>query len=359
MSARTTGRREGRTRTMGPLGRLLGRLRIDGFILAILLAVVVASVLPARGDAAATLDVAVTAAIALLFFLYGGRMHPQEALRGLRHWRLHAMILAFTFVAFPLVGIALRVLEPALLTHELYLGVLFMTLVPSTVQSSIAFTSIARGNVAGAIVSASASNLLGVFLTPALVLLLMPAAGGVSADAGAVVDIMLQLFVPFVLGQLSRPLLAGWLSRFAEATKYVDRGAIVLVVYVAFSAGVREGIWGKVSVVHVAVLCALSVLLVAAMLRLTRVAATKAGFDRGDVIAIQFCGTKKSLATGLPMAAVLFAGMDVGAIILPLMIFHQIQLMICAWLSARYARAADREAAAENGARPPHGERTT
>ncbi len=320
---------------------LLAKLRIDGFIIAILAAVGVAAVLPATGRAEDVLDVVVVAAIALLFFLYGARMEPTEAIAGLRHWRLHLTILGFTFLLFPLIGLALRPIAPYLVGEALTVGILFLCVVPSTVQSSIAFTSIARGNVAGAIVSASLSNILGVFLTPLLVIALISTTGGVTISGMAVVDICLQILLPFILGQLSRPLTARFVMRRRNLLKYSDRGTIVLVVYAAFSKGMDEGIWSTVGIGDILVLVALSVVLVVGLLWLTGVVSNRLGFSRGDRIAIQFCGTKKSLATGLPMAAIIFSGGSVGIVVLPLMIFHQVQLMICSWLAARYARQDD------------------
>lgn len=326
--------------------KLLGKLSIDGFILAIFAAVGIAALFPATGRAEPIVDTAVTVAIAVLFFLYGARIHPREAIAGLKHWRLHAVILGFTFVVFPIIGVLLRFAPDVLLRPELYAGVLFLTLLPSTVQSSIAFTSIAGGNVPGAIVSASVSNLLGVFVTPLLVLALMATTGKVQFHSSSIVDLCLQLLLPFLLGQLLRPWVGGFVTKHAAALKYVDRGSIVLVVYSAFSAGMREHIWSQVSWVGVVQLIVLSFALVLLMLWLTRTTAEKLGFDRADMIAIQFCGTKKSMATGLPMAAVLFAGQPVGLLVLPLMIFHQLQLMMCAWLAARYGRELERETVA-------------
>ncbi|MFC9996519.1 bile acid:sodium symporter family protein [Nocardia sp. NPDC127526] len=320
--------------------RFLSKFYIDGFILSILATVVVASVFPARGDAAAVVDWLTKIAIALLFLLYGARLHPQEALAGLKHWRLHLVVLACTFVLFPLLGLAAHVLVPAVLTDDLYTGLLFLCLVPSTVQSSIAFTSIAKGNVAGAIVSATLSNLLGVFLTPALVILLMNTTGQAQVDPSAIIDIVLQLLVPFFLGQLIRPRIEGWLARYAEPTKLVDRGSILLVVYSAFSAGMVEGIWQTLSPLRILLLAGVCAALLALVITATMVAGRLAGFDRGDRIVVVFCGSKKSLATGLPMATVLFAAAPVGLIVLPLMLFHQIQLITCAALAQRWARTA-------------------
>lgn len=311
--------------------------RPDGFLVAILVAVLVASLLPAQGAAIPTLDGLVAGSIFVLFFMYGGRLSTAEALAGLRHWRLHGVILFFTYVLFPLIGLALGFVAPLVMSDALYLGLLYVTLVPSTVQSSVTFTSIARGNVAGAIVSASLSNLLGVFLTPLLVVLVMTTAGDVHVDFSSVLDIVAQILLPFVLGQLTRRWTADWLDRNKGWLKFVDRGVIVLVVYSAFSAGMREDIWSQVAVLDLLAVTVFCGLILALMLPLTWFVGGRLGFDRGDRIAIQFAGTKKSLTTGLPMAIVLFPGQPVGVLLLPLMIFHQLQLLVCAVLAQRYA----------------------
>ena len=309
----------------------------DPLIVLIILAVIIAIIAPARGNFADIFGQLTNVAIALLFFLYGARLSTQEALNGLKHWRLHLTILAFTFVVYPLIGIALRPLT-AVISHDMYLGILFLTLVPSTVQSSVAFTSIAKGNVAGAIVSASASNLVGVIVTPLLVMLLMGTGGGVHIDTSVFGEIALLLLAPFVLGQLTRR----WGRKVAQskATKVVDRGSIAMVVYSAFSKGVVDGIWSSISLWDLAFLVVFAAAFVAFMLWLTRTVSQKMGFNRADTIAIEFCGSKKSLATGLPMASVIFAsgGASLGLLILPLMIYHQVQLMMCSWLAARYGQ---------------------
>ncbi|HAT1131648.1 bile acid:sodium symporter family protein [Corynebacterium striatum] len=310
--------------------------KIDPLILLIISAVVVAIIFPARGHFAEVFDSLTNVVIALLFYLYGARLSTQEALNGLKNWRLHLTILAFTFVLYPILGLALRPLT-LFISHDMYLGILYLTLVPSTVQSSVAFTSVAKGNIAGAIVSASASNLVGVIMTPLLVMALMGAGNGISIDSSVFVEISLLLLAPFILGQLTRK----WVKDFAasKGTKIVDRGSITMVVYAAFSKGVVDGIWGSISIWEIVFLVVLSILMVAFMLWLTRILGSKLGFPRADVIAIEFCGSKKSLATGLPMASVIFASgsTSLGLLILPLMIYHQVQLMICSWLAARYA----------------------
>ena len=319
--------------------RVFSRLPIDGFLIAIIVTAGIASVLPARGVWVDVFDGLTTVAIALLFFLYGARLSPAETLAGLKHWRLHITILSFTYLVFPLIGLAAVALTRDLLDPGLASGLLYLSLVPSTVQSSIAFTSIAKGNVAGAVVSASASNILGVFLTPVLVWALMTSTGRVAFTTSTIVEIFAQLLLPFVLGQLSRRWTAGFVDAHPQL-KLVDRGSIILVVYSAFSAGIREGMWAQTSWPALVVLAAVLLVILALMLWLTWWTARRLGFNRADAIAIQFCGTKKSLASGLPMAGVLFAGAPVGLLMLPLMLFHQVQLMACSALAARYGRQA-------------------
>lgn len=300
--------------------------KLDPLLVGIVVAAILAFVVPARGAFADGFGVAVKLAIALLFFLYGARLSTQEALRGLTNWRLHALILAFTFVAYPLIGLLARP-TTGLISEDLYQGLLFMTLVPSTVQSSVALTGIARGNVSGAVVAASVSSLVGVVATPLLVMWLMGAGDGVHIDTTVFTDIALQLLLPFILGQLAHKRL-GELAK-SKTTKIVDRGSIWMVVYSAFSKGVVSGVWSNVTALEIVLLIVFSVVLVFAMLWLTRVVPAALRFPREDVVAVQMCGTQKSLATGLPMATVIFGGAQLGVLIIPLMIYHMAQLMIC------------------------------
>ncbi|MFD9251958.1 bile acid:sodium symporter family protein [Streptomyces bottropensis] len=311
------------------------RLPIDPYILLLLATVGVAALLPARGTTAEVASGASTVAIAFLFFLYGARLSTREALDGLKHWRLHGTVLACTFVVFPLLGLAARGLEPVLLSHSLYTGLLFLTLVPSTIQSSIAFTSMARGNVPAAICAGSFSSLAGIVLTPLLAAALLGgSAGGFSADS--LLKIVLQLLVPFVAGQLARRWIGAFVTRHKRILGLVDRGSILLVVYVAFSEGMVRGIWSQVSPLRLAGLLLVEAVLLAVMLLLTWYGGKALRFDRADRIAIQFAGSKKSLASGLPMASVLF-GPEASLAVLPLMLFHQMQLMICAVIAKRRA----------------------
>jgi solute carrier family 10 (sodium/bile acid cotransporter), member 7 len=226
---------------------MLERLNIDPYLLAIASMVALAAVLPARGEVATGFGQATTIAIGLLFFLYGARLSREAVVQGLSHWRLHALILTSTFVLFPLLGLGFRVLSPWVLSPQLYLGLLLLCTLPSTVQSSIAFTSIAGGNVPAAVCAVSASSLIGILLTPLLIGLLMHVHGGVSL--GGIEGIMLQLLVPFLAGQVARRWIGAFLSRHQALTGLIDRGSILLIVYTAFSEGVLSGIWHQLDLV--------------------------------------------------------------------------------------------------------------
>ncbi len=310
--------------------------RLDPFMIALIGTVVLASVLPASGHAARVVAIAADAGIVLLFFLHGARLSRQAVLDGARHWRLHMAVAAATFLMFPLLGIGIAALPG--LTPSVATGMLFLTLLPSTVQSSIAFTAIARGNVAAAVCSASFSNLAGIFITPVLVALLMQAEGsGSGFSLASVGTIALQLLLPFLSGHFLRPWIGGWVERRKRMLTLVDRGSILLVVYSAFGAAVLEGLWHRLPLPQLALIVGLCAALLAVVLFITWAIAKPLGFNRADAIVLQFCGSKKSLATGVPMAGVLFPAAVVGPIILPLMLFHQLQLMACAVIARHYA----------------------
>jgi sodium/bile acid cotransporter 7 len=320
---------------------MLSRLPIDPYIAAIAGMVCLASLLPAHDTGAVVVGHATTAAIALLFFLHGARLAPTAALAGARHWRLHIVVLASTFLVFPALVLGARAVAPQLLSPPIWTGLILLSALPSTVQSSIAFTSIARGNVPAALCAATASNLLGMLLTPLLAGLLLSSQGGFSIRG--VGDIFLQLLLPFAAGQLARPLLGEWAQRNKKLLGLVDRGSILMVVYAAFSEGVTQGIWHQLGWADLGRLLAVDAALLATVLAITTFGSRLLGFSRADEVTIVFCGSKKSLASGLPMASVLLAGQSVGLIVLPLMLFHQIQLMVCAALARRYANSNARQ----------------
>ncbi|MBA15411.1 MAG: bile acid:sodium symporter [Sphingomonas sp.] len=315
----------------------------EPFVGALLATVLLASLLPPRGTWVPVFDVAANAAIVLLFFLHGAKLSREALLAGARNWRLHLAVMVAVFVLFPLFGLAVSSLP--FVAAPIAAGLLFLTLLPSTVQSSIAFTSIAGGNVAAAVCSASFSNMAGIFVTPALVALLMAnmvgGQGGVSMEA--IETILLQLLVPFAAGHMLRPWIGAFVARNRRMIGLVDRGSILLVVYTAFGAAVVAGLWQQLSASDLGILILICLVLLAVVLMVNWGLGRALGFPREDAIVLLFCGSKKSLATGVPMAGVLFAPAQVGMILLPVMIFHQVQLIACAMIARHYAAQAGPE----------------
>ncbi|GLQ91830.1 bile acid:sodium symporter family protein [Dyella acidisoli] len=319
----------------------LRRFLPDNFTLCLIATVITASVLPCRGEAATVFEWLTNLAIALLFFMHGAKLSREAVVAGITHWRLHVVVLASTFALFPVLGVLLKPLLLPLVTPALYVGILFLCTLPSTVQSSIAFTSIARGNVPAAVCAASASSLLGIVVTPLLTGLVLEAHGQGGMSWHAVGDIVLQLFVPFVAGQITQRWIGDWIQRHRPLIGLTDQGSILLVVYTAFSAAVLQGLWKQLPLPVLGGLLIVNAVLLAAALLITRYGSRALGFKRADEITVVFCGSKKSLASGVPMANVLFPAHALGMIVLPIMLFHQMQLMTCAVLARRYAQRMD------------------
>jgi sodium/bile acid cotransporter 7 len=321
------------------LARLIGRLKVDRYLLLIILMVVLATVLPARGQSATAAGWVTKVAIGLVFFLHGARLSREAVIGGLTHWRLHLVVLGATFVLFPILCLGAASLPAVITPPALATGLVFLGCLPSTIQSSIGFTVIARGDVPAAVASASASNLIGIFLTPLLVSLFLHAQGmAISGDQAWA--ILLQLLAPFLSGQLLRRWIGEWVKSQSRWLSKIDRGSILLVVYTAFSGAVVEGVWARVGALDIVRLVVLCGLILAGVLAATTFAARAFGFSKEDEIAIVFCGSKKSLASGAPMAGVLFPPATAGIAMLPLMVFHQIQLMACAVIAQNYAKRA-------------------
>ena len=326
---------------------MLKMLALDRFTVLLFVMVILASFFPVYGKSADIFGVITTAAIAILFFLHGAKLSREAVIEGLMHWKMHALVFTFTFALFPVLGLLAKPILVPMLGQELYWGFLFMCFLPSTVQSSIAFTSVAQGNVAGAICSASFSNLIGMFITPVLVSFFILGQSDHGFDPTAsIIQITLLLLIPFILGQIFRPYVLPYMQKMPSIVKAFDQGSILMVVYGAFSSAVVAGLWHQVSgktLILLIIVC--SVLLTLIML-LTLYIPRWMGFNRADQKAIFFCGSKKTLASGVPMAQILFIGQPLGMIVLPIMIFHQIQLMVCGVIAnywAKQSAGADQE----------------
>ena len=315
----------------------LRRFGLDRYMMLLILTVLLATFAPARGDFAAALKPVTYWVVALLFFLYGAKLSTKTIVSGFANWRLQIGVLLCTFALFPLLGLAIKPVVIQWLPTAIGVGFLYIGCLPSTVQSSIAFTSVSGGNVAGAVCAASISNLVGVILSPLLFAVLIPSGTGYGVDPSAVWKIVQQILLPFAVGQLCRPLLADFLHRYKFPTMIVDRGSILLIVYSAFSAGVVNGIWQVVSPTALLTIIAVCAVMLAIAMGISLGAGRAAGMPREDLVSLFYCGSTKSLATGLPMAGILFAGQDISLVVLPLMVFHLLQLVVCAIISQRLA----------------------
>jgi sodium/bile acid cotransporter 7 len=311
-------------------------------------AIVLASIIPVRGEPAAALSSIGAIAVALLFFLHGAALSGKEVIAGASHWKLHLLIVSMTFILFPVMVVPISLLAPAFMPADLALGFLYLGVLPSAVSSSIAFTAMARGNVPAAVCSAAASNVFGMMLTPFLLVYLVSASGtGDFAVAEALKEIVFQLLLPFAVGQALRPWLGGFMARHVNLSARYDQAVILLIVYSAFSESVVSGLWQNLPLSAVALTILLCVVLLFLGIVIAAVAGRIMGLSIADEAAAVFCGSKKSLASGLPMAKVLFAGHPgFGMIVLPIMCYNQIQIIVGALLAQRYRRRID---ASESG----------
>lgn len=316
---------------------MLARLFPDKFILILLATIGLATLLPAKGEALVWVGHLSNAAIFSLFFFHGLRLERQAVWDGLTHWRLQLAILACTFMVLPLIGLGAKAALPFALPPALWAGVFFLTALPSTVQAAIASTSMAQGNVAASVVAAALSNLLAVVVTP-LILAALVSIGAGGTDLSAIGRIATLLLLPFILGQIARHWLAGWAERHRAWIGRLDRTTIVIAIYVAFSAAVNEGLWSRLTATNFTALSGIIILMLAAAFAAAWGLGRALGLSRADRVSLFFAGAHKSLATGAPMARILFPAAQAGLIVIPLMLYHQLQLMVSAWIAARWSR---------------------
>ncbi|MBQ3218707.1 MAG: bile acid:sodium symporter [Akkermansia sp.] len=319
--------------------------RADRFTIGIIISVLLGLLLPCTGAVAEMFDVLTNAAIVLLFYLYGVKLSRESVVAGLLNWRLQLMVFGFTFIFFPIAMPLLRPIFEPLVGSALFMGLVYVACLPSTVQSSIAFTAVAGGNVPAAVCSASVSSLLGVFLTPLLAGLLFTGANSSGAEVGldTVLKICYQILLPFVLGQVSQRFLRKWVTEHKGLIKWNDQGTIWLVIYTSFSGATANGYWQLLAFEHLLGLILVCSIFLCITFTITYYSSRWMGFNREDRITIVFCGSKKSLAVGAPMMLAIFGELD-NNLLLPLMVFHQVQLMACAQLARLWQQKAEQNA---------------
>jgi sodium/bile acid cotransporter 7 len=330
-------RRQGRRHA----GRQAGA--VDWFLVGMAGAVLLASLLPNLGRTGGWLhlDVVGDIGVFLIFFLHGMGLSTDSLLHGASRWKLHLMVQLSTFALFPLWWLVLNFAVGRFIPHDLLLGFFYLAVLPSTVSSSVAMTALAKGNVAAAVLNATLSTLLGVVLTPVLASLVFGSgADGSAMDLGStMLKVARMLLLPFVLGQVLRPFVGAWFQRIKPITTKVDRGVILLLVLCSFSDSVADGLWSKHGLGLMAMTLVGVSLFLFPLLWLTRRIARALGLPVEDEIVAVFCGSKKTLASGVPMARLLFGGNPaLGVLVLPIMFYHQLQLFVCSVLARRYAQ---------------------
>jgi sodium/bile acid cotransporter 7 len=310
---------------------MLARIFPDRFVPLLLGTILLASLLPVRGAAVPVAEAISTAAIVLLFFLNGVRLPRDEVLHGVRNWRLQGAAFLFCFGAMALLGLAAQAALAPLLPATLALGFLFLGILPSTVQSATAASSMAGGNVAASVVAAALLNLSGVALSPLLFALLAGSAGEIHG--AAVMRIVSILLIPFAVGQLVQRWLRPWVLAHRGLATFMDRTAIAIAVYVAFSAAVVAGIWTLLDGREITIVLAVTALMLALAFAAAWVLGSLLRLARPDRITLLFSGAQKSIAVGAPLAATLFPPAIAGMVLVPILVYHMAQLILSAWIA--------------------------
>ncbi len=327
--------------TLRPLQSFFSTLKKEWFLVGMIGAVLLASLLPEWGKSGGRLhgDQMANGGIAIVFFLHGLGISPQSLRDGMSRWKVHIFVQLCTFAVFPLIWIATYALVGRWLPPGLALGFCYLCALPSTISSSVAMTGLARGNVPAAIFNATLSSILGIVITPLLVASFAGANSHWLSFQDAVLGIARLLLLPLVLGQLLRPLLHAWHQKYKHYTNLLDRWVILMLVYTAFCDSVASGLWRDNGIGMLATALLGAGLILALVLSLTTWLVRRLGFPVEDEIAAVFCGSKKTMASGVPMAKLLFgAHPSLGLILLPIMLYHQLQLFACSMLANRYAR---------------------
>ncbi|UCV15611.1 bile acid:sodium symporter family protein [Quatrionicoccus australiensis] len=316
------------------------KFKFDWFLKGMLVAVALAFIWPAPGAKGGFLhpELLNKIGIALVFFLNGLGLSLASLKDGALRWKVHLLIQTSTFLVFPVLGWLLLKASGGWMAADLQTGFFYLCALPSTVSSSVALTVAARGNVPVAVFNATLSSLLGVVLTPFWMAWILGSGGGGFDVWPVIIDLLLWLVLPLVLGQLSRPALATWASRNKGRIQIVDRLTILTLVYTSFADTVKEGVWSNYGPLILLETIVGSTLLFAIVLALTRLLGRLLGLPIEDRIAAVFCGSKKTLASGVPMAHLIFgANPALGLILMPIMIYHPLQLAVGGVLAQRWA----------------------
>lgn len=324
---------------------LLKKAGINGFFFSLIGMVVLAWLFPFYGTSESPLHLSEIThyGVSVIFFFYGLRLSPGKLRAGLRNWKLHVVIQSTTFILFPvLILLLFLIIQPGEDNH-LWTGVFFLAALPSTVSSSVVLVSIARGNIPAAIFNASISSIIGIFITPLWMSLFLGNTAE-SVDLGNVVfKLFLQVLAPVIIGLTLHGKLKDVAERFGREMRYFDQLIILLIVYSAFSESFYEGMFQSSSLASIAFLAGGMLLFFFVMLLLMTGLSALFRFSREDKVTVLFCGSKKSLVQGAVMGKVLFPDpVLLGLVLLPVMLYHGLQLLAGSALAERMGRGSSR-----------------
>lgn len=317
------------------------KLKIDNFIVAISVVVVFAYFFPHLGGNHSFLPINLLSSIgvSLIFFFYGLKLSPEKIKNGLRNWQLHVLIQLSTFLLFPLLIIAFYPLTKTPQAHNIWLGFLFLAALPSTVSSSVVMVSIAKGNVPAAIFNASISGLIGIVITPLWMGIFLEKSSGDFHLSTIYIKLLSEIVLPVFIGLMLQKYLGKYALKYNSYLTTFDKSVILLIIFKSFAVSFEEGIFSTVRVFDLCIITIAVLILFYFVYFLTRYLATKLGFNRGDSIAAQFCGTKKSLVHGTVFSKIVLpATLPIGIVLLPLMLFHAIQLFIISVVATKYGK---------------------
>ncbi len=317
------------------------KFKPDWFLLGMVFATFLAWAFPGPGAAGGWMhpEIVTKAGVALIFFLHGLTLSFASLRAGVLNWRLHLFVQSCTFLLFPVIGLALNAAIGTNVAPELSLGLFFLCALPSTVSSSVAMTAVAHGNVAGAVFNATLSSLIGIILTPLWVTWVMRTTGAAPPIIPVILDLLKWLVLPLVIGQAVRPWLGAWAQRYKPKIGLVDRLTILLLVYTSFCDSFKQGVWTGHGMGQLLIITVVCTALFALVMLFTSAASRALGFSYEDQVVATFCGSKKTLASGVPMAKLIFgAHPGIGLILLPIMIYHPLQLIVCGVLAQRWGK---------------------
>jgi sodium/bile acid cotransporter 7 len=328
---------------------LLARAGLDWFLLALIGVVGLAYFQPGLGSKASPVPwkVITTVGVALVFFFYGLKLSFAKLQAGMRNWKLHVVVQGTTFVLFPALALLVRPFFSPEKGELLWQSIFFLCALPSTVSTSVVMVSIAGGNLPAAIFNASISSLLGILLTPLLASLFLHLTADSSQLWGLAVQLLWQVVLPVGAGVLLNPRYNAFAERHKSGLRIFDQVTILLIVFTAFCDSFAEGIFRSYQPADVFKLGAGMVGLYLVVCALIWALSRALNLSRADQIVAVFCGSKKSLVHGSVMASLLFpASAATGLILLPLMLYHALQIVMASSMAQWLGRQPVAHAAA-------------